>query len=140
MKRALTLAAIVAALTLTGCAGLHGTVTTLPTGEKSLTDAFGIIPALRADVQNALAGAVANDDQVGIRCHAAALSWLNVVTTPHEVTVSGVASLAESKRVKKIVLMAALPLLQDVEDKCSALYPFRRALGPMLNFIQEATQ
>jgi len=119
--------------------------TTESSGSLALTgdpqaDLANAIQFVRVDTQNALVGATAAKDDVGVQCFVTNLAFLDMVSTP-QVTVTGLISKAEALRVKQRAVVNNLPAWYNVKDKCAAVFnlgqvfrPLNAVLGGILPF------
>jgi hypothetical protein len=103
-------------------------------------DLANAIQYIRVDTQNALVGATAAKDEVGVQCFVTNLAFLDMVSTP-QVTVTGLISKAEALRVKQRAVVNNLSAWYNVRDKCSAVFnlgqvfrPLNAVLGGILPF------
>jgi hypothetical protein len=93
-------------------------------------DLANAIQFVRVDTQNALVGATAAKDDIGVQCFTTNLLFLDALLSP-AVTVTGLISGAEALRVKQRATITNLPLWYNVKDRCGAVFNIGQVFRPL---------
>lgn len=99
---------------------------------------FGVLQRLvdftRVDINNGLTGATTGKDDVGIQCHTAGLALLDSFNPP-QMQVTGIASAAEKLRLVRRAAANSAPKLEEVRDRCAALYNVTAVFRPLFDAV-----